>query len=42
MAVQSAYKQRNAAQIKLYQDKARKHEEEYNQVRLQARLTITT
>ena len=32
VAVQSAYKQRNAAQIKLYRDKAIKYEEEYNQV----------
>jgi hypothetical protein len=33
IAVQSAYKQRNAAQIKMYRDKALKYEEEYNQVR---------
>ena len=32
IAVQSAYKQRNAAQIKLYRDKANKFDEEYNQV----------
>jgi hypothetical protein len=32
IAVQSAYKQRNASQIKLYRDKALKYEEEYNQV----------
>ena len=32
MAVQSAYKQRNATQIKLYRDKANKFEDEYNQV----------
>eukprot|EP00197_Chlamydomonas_leiostraca_P002727 CAMPEP_0202857754 /NCGR_PEP_ID=MMETSP1391-20130828/569_1 /ASSEMBLY_ACC=CAM_ASM_000867 /TAXON_ID=1034604 /ORGANISM="Chlamydomonas leiostraca, Strain SAG 11-49" /LENGTH=420 /DNA_ID=CAMNT_0049536597 /DNA_START=6 /DNA_END=1268 /DNA_ORIENTATION=+ len=36
IAVQSAYKQRNAAQIKLYRDKALKYEEEYNQVAVQA------
>jgi len=36
IAVQSAYKQRNAAQIKLYRDKANKYEEEYNQVQVQA------
>lgn len=32
IAVQSAYKQRNAAQIKAYKDKASKYEDEYNQV----------
>ena len=32
VAVQSAYKQRNATQIKLYRDKANKFEDEYNQV----------
>eukprot|EP00199_Chlamydomonas_sp_CCMP681_P002435 CAMPEP_0119108404 /NCGR_PEP_ID=MMETSP1180-20130426/14195_1 /TAXON_ID=3052 ORGANISM="Chlamydomonas cf sp, Strain CCMP681" /NCGR_SAMPLE_ID=MMETSP1180 /ASSEMBLY_ACC=CAM_ASM_000741 /LENGTH=385 /DNA_ID=CAMNT_0007094011 /DNA_START=122 /DNA_END=1279 /DNA_ORIENTATION=- len=36
IAVQSAYKQRNAAQIKVYRDKALKYEEEYNQVEVQA------
>ncbi|KAG1668464.1 hypothetical protein FOA52_005237 [Chlamydomonas sp. UWO 241] len=36
IAVQSAYKQRNAAQIKLYRDKAIKFDEEYNQVAVQA------
>lgn len=34
IAVQSAYKQRNAAQIKLYRDKANKFTDEYNQVRV--------
>jgi len=33
IAVQSAYKQRNATQIKLYRDKAKKHEDDFNQVR---------
>jgi hypothetical protein len=32
IAVQSAYKQRNATQIKLYRDKAKKHEDDFNQV----------
>lgn len=32
IAVQSAYKQRNAAQIKMYKDKALKYQEEYDQV----------
>ncbi|GAX77701.1 hypothetical protein CEUSTIGMA_g5144.t1 [Chlamydomonas eustigma] len=36
VAVQSAYKQRNSAQIKLYRDKANKFDEEYNQVKVQA------
>lgn len=36
IAVQSAYKQRNAAQIKLYRDKANKFTDEYNQVQVQA------
>eukprot|EP00955_Chlamydomonas_euryale_P082864 363771-Chlamydomonas_euryale.AAC.12 len=36
IAVQSAYKQRNAAQIKLYRDKAIKFDDEYNQVQVQA------
>eukprot|EP00798_Chlamydomonas_sp_ICE-L_P003933 gene3933-14010_t len=36
VAVQSAYKQRNAAQIKVYRDKANKYEDEYNQVAGQA------
>lgn len=34
IAVQSAYKQRNATQIKLYRDKAKKHEDDFNQVRV--------
>ena len=33
VAVSSAYRQRNATQIKLYRDKADKAEDEYNQVR---------
>ena len=32
VAVQSAYKQRNSTQIKIYRDKANKFDEEYNQV----------
>ncbi|KAF5843038.1 Tic22-like family-domain-containing protein [Dunaliella salina] len=36
IAVQSAYKQRNATQIKLYRDKAKKHEDDFNQVAVQA------
>jgi hypothetical protein len=32
VAVQNAYKQRNAPQIKIFKDKALKFEEEYNQV----------
>lgn len=32
VAVQSAYKQRNQAQIQVYRDKAAKYEEDYNQV----------
>jgi hypothetical protein len=33
VAVQSAYVQRNAAQIRLYKDKADKYRAEYDQVR---------
>ena len=36
VAVQSAYKQRNASQIKVYKDKAAKFEEEYQQLARQA------
>lgn len=32
IAVQSAYKQRNAAQIKMYKDKALKYQDEFDQV----------
>lgn len=32
IAVQSAYAQRNAAQIKLYKDKADRYQQEYEQV----------
>lgn len=37
IAVQSAYKQRNATQIKLYRDKAKKHEDDFNQVSKESR-----